>query len=232
MKFSVLTPTCDRPIGITLLEAMMRRQTIQPDQWIVADGGEVPAVLTMGQIHLRDPKPAGALNFASNLLNGIDACTSELMVLAEDDDWLAPTHLESMKALGEKGHKLIGTEEVQRYYNVAHRCWRMFNNIGASLCQTAIHRDLFPTFRRVIHDCIGKGTYGIDTNFWKAVSRNDWAFTRRMTVVGIKGLPGRAGLGVGHRPDARWSRDPTLDKLRGWIGPADAATYAPFEMAA
>lgn len=228
MKISVVTPTCDRPVGMALCERFMARQTRAPDEWIVADGGQTPARCTMGQTHVIDSRPPGPVNFAQNLLNGVDRATGELIVFAEDDDWLAPTHLETLAEVAERGYRLIGTEDVQRYHNVAHRCYRLMNNVGASLCQTAIRRELVPLFRRTVQDCMCRGSYGIDTTFWRA-ARNDWSFTHRMTVVGIKGLPGRVGLGVGHRPDARWTPDPDLAQLRAWIG-EDADLYAAFRL--
>jgi hypothetical protein len=53
---------------------------------------------------------------------------------------------------------------------------------------------------------------------WSLVRRNECAFSHQMTVVGIKGLPGRAGLGVGHRPGTGWTPDPDFVRLRSWIG--------------
>ena len=228
MKITVLTPTCDRPIGIALLERMMARQTRKPDQWIIGDGGEVPAPLTMGQIHLHDQRPPGAANFAHNLLNGLNAAAGDLVIIAEDDDFYLPTHVETMAAMAER-YRLIGSEPVQRYYNVAHRCYRLFNNIGASLCQTAVRRELFPAFRQAIQAPLGRNGFGVDAALWRGQPVTEWAFTRQMTVVGIKGLPGSIGLGVGHRPDARWSPDPELAKLRAWIGD-DAESYAGFRV--
>lgn len=224
MKITVLTPTADRPIAFALCEAMMRRQTVQPMEWIVADGGTIPVDCTMGQRHIHIPRQPGPTNFANNLLNGIAAAKGDVLIVVEDDDAYLPAHLETMAAVADKGYRLIGTEDIQRYYNVAHRVWRVFNNVGSSLCQTAVRRELFPLFRKTIQECVGRNTYGIDTNLWRAAGVNEWGFTRQMTVVGIKGLPGRIGLGVGHRPDGRWTPDPDLAKLREWIGD-DAETY-------
>src|SRR5687768_6841694 len=50
---TVITPTADRPAAWPLAERWMARQTVQPDQWIVADDGIAPAPLTMGQQHIR-----------------------------------------------------------------------------------------------------------------------------------------------------------------------------------
>lgn len=230
MRISVLTPTADRPIAFALAERYMRRQTMQPFEWIVADGGAVPTPCTMGQIHVYDLRPPGAGNFANNLLNGLARATGDVLLLLEDDDHYAATHIERMAAVAQR-FPLIGAEDKQHYYNVAHRCWRTFNNTGASMCQTAIRRELWPAFEKVIRTCMAANRFGIDTTFWRSVPRAQWGLVGAMTVLGIKGLPGLAGLGVGHRPGAGWTQDPELVKLRAWIG-EDAETYAPFVMPA
>lgn len=224
MKVSILTPTCDRPIAFALTEKYLARQTIAPHEWIVADGGQTAANCTMGQIHVHLRSTPGAKNFATNLLNGIAAATGDVLVICEDDDWLRNDHLALMVAMAQR-FPLIGSDDKQNYYNVAHRCWRSFNNVGASMCQTAIRRELLPAFEAMIRKCIRSGSYGIDTHFWRSVPTDKWGIVGQMSVVGIKGLPGRAGLGVGHRPEGpRWSSDPDLSQLRAWIG-ADASLY-------
>src|SRR5690606_18474320 len=45
------------------------------------------------------------------------------------------------------------------------------------------------------------------------------------TCVGIKGLPGRGGLGMGHRLGRRQRHDPTGATLRKWLGADDAMAY-------
>lgn len=225
MKISVLTPTADRPLAFALCEQMMKRQTVQPLEWIVADGGAVPAHCTMGQTHLYDPRPPGASNFANNLMNGIAAARGDLLVFVEDDDVYFPEHLERMALVADRGYRIVGSEANMRYYNVASRCWRVFDNIGAALCQTAVRRELFPMLRATVQESYG---HGVDVKLWTAAGRNAWGFSYVMSVVGIKGMPGQSGLGVGHRPDARWMPDPELDKLREWIG-TDAERYAKFK---
>lgn len=227
MKISVLTPTCDRPVAFALLERYMRRQTVQPFEWIVADGGAVAAPCTMGQVHVHTPRPPGAVNFAENLLAGLARATGDAIIVCEDDDLYFPDHIASLAALLER-FPLVGSEPIQRYYNVAARCWRTFNNIGASLCQTGFRRELFPAFERVVRTMLARNAFGVDTNFWRSVPKSSWGFANAMTVVGIKGVPGRAGLGVGHRPAGpTWVPDPDLRELRALIGD-DAETYAPF----
>lgn len=228
MKITVVTPTADRPVAFALCERWMARQTRQPDEWVVADGGFAPARCTLGQIHVHAPLPAGAMNFTNNLLNGIARATGEAIVWCEDDDYYAPDHLECMAAALE-ARPLVGSEDVQHYYNVAHRAWRRFNNTGASLCQTGMRREMWPAFEAIVRQCLARGAHGTDTYFWRSVPREQWGLLGRMTVLGLKGLPGCAGLGIGHRPNGhQWTADPDLAQLREWIG-ADADLYAGYQ---
>lgn len=203
----------------------MARQTVQPHEWIVGDGGSSPVLCRYGQRHLHESRAPGAANFGANLLRALAAVTGDVVVIAEDDDWYAPTHLETLaRQLSEPGVLMAG-DDKQRYYNLPHRKWRLFNNRGASLCQTGFEATLIPTFRAVIESCISMRAYGIDGAFWAGQPAAVKSLTRTNTVVGIKGLPGQAGLGVGHRPKAGWTSDPHGKQLRAWIGD-DADVYA------
>jgi len=223
-RVSVITPTCDRPAGIALLERWMARQTRQPDEWIVADGGQTPAVCTMGQRHRHHARPAGATNFAMNLLGALEWVTGTVVIVAEDDDWYAANHIETLVAQLARPGVLIAGDDQQRYYNVPHRKWRLFNNKGASLCQTGMARAVLPAFTTAIEKCLRAKTYGIDGALWASQPDRARSLVRASTVLGIKGLPGQVGLGIGHRPLAGWTSDPQGARLRAWIG-ADAEWY-------
>lgn len=228
MKISAITPTADRPIAFALCERYVARQIRQPDEWIVADGGMTPTRCTMGQTYIHSPRPPGAANFANNLLNAVHAATGDLVVIIEDDDWYQPHHIECMEKVAEH-YPLIGSEPIQTYYNVAHRVYRTFKNVGASMCQTAIRRELVPAFVRMACSHLAREHFGIDTNFWRSIPVDQWGMVGKLTVLGIKGIPGNAGLGIGHRPDGgkKWKDDRDLIQLRHWIG-ADAEHYAGF----
>lgn len=224
---TVLTPTCDRPVGIALLERWIARQTRRPDEWIVADGGRHPARLTAGQRHLHVPRARGAVNFAQNLLRGIQAARGDLIIVAEDDDWMASTHLERLCALLARPGTLAAGDDQQRYYNVTLRRWRVMQNKGASLCQTGFTQAATPIFLTAVRRCLVANSFGVDAAFWRRIPAGAGVLQPTRTVVGIKGLPGSLGLGVGHQ--ARFMRqgtsDPDWRTLREWIGD-DAAVYA------
>jgi hypothetical protein len=205
----------------------MARQTRGPDEWIVADGGRVPVVCTQGQVHLHHARPSGPTNFAQNLLAGVARARGELVVVIEDDDYEAPTHLERLTDLLTPATAQIAGDPQQRYYHVARRWWRIFQNRGASLCQTAMRKRVLPVFATIIRACQARQQYGIDAALWQAVPTAHWALEPSNTVIGMKGLPGQTGLGMGHRPDQGWTADPHLAVLRTWIGD-DAETYATY----
>lgn len=218
MRLSIITPTCDRPAGIALCERYMARQLLQPHEWIVADGGSTPAALTMGQVHLHHPGERGAANLAGNILRALDAVTGDAVVICEDDDWYAPDHL-AQCARGLRLESVYGCRTL-KYYNLAERCWAKFGNNGAALCQTAFVREEIPRMRAAAQAALDAGDYKIDGRFWKDRIHLSNGPT---TVIGIKGLPGSAGLGIGHRPKERpglWKPDPDMRKLAEWIGGA------------
>ena len=218
-RITLVTTTCDRPFGIKLMERYIAAQTVQPDQWIVADGGSTPAPLTMGQEHIRKHQPPGPDNLADNVVAALGAARGDYVIFIEDDDFYAPDHIERC-VLHLQDAPATGAKTL-RYYNVRHRCWIVMGNRGAALCQTAMRRELVPKMIRSALRCKSAGDYCIDGSFWSGTAgklHND------TTVVGIKGVPGTVGLGIGHRPNnssrRRWKADPGFDKLREWIGDA------------
>lgn len=218
---TVITPTCERQFGIDLLEKYVARQTVKPGQWIVADGGQVPAKLTMGQTHIHNPRPHGAANLVGNMLAALDAAEGDVVAVMEDDDWYRPDHLErALEGLLEA--PVYGCNWLH-YYHVGDRRWAKFQNRGAALCQTAFMSSELDRMRSAAKIARGMNSYCIDGSFW--TGREQHA-TGPQTVIGMKGLPGTKGLGVGHRshPGVRWTHDPAMAELRRWIG-EDAALY-------
>lgn len=80
-------------------------------------------------------------------------------------------------------------------------------------------------FRQAIHS----GSYYFDMELWKAVQAKrvpNILIANSSIAIGMKGLPGRGGLGVGHvRKD--YYLDSDLAKLREWLG-EDSDLYTGF----
>lgn len=217
MKVSLLTPTCSRPVAFALCERYMARQTAEFHEWVVADSGATPVVPTMGQVHLHRPMEPGARNLARNIIDGLDACTGDVVLIVEDDDAYLPGHIAAC-LIGLKRNPAYGCPRLI-YFNVAHRCWVVMANRGAALCQTAIRRELVPELRAAAVAAYEANDFGIDGRFWRS---RQYMATGSQTCVGLKGLPGTPGLGIGHRPKSsrgkRWLPDPELKHLRRLIG--------------
>lgn len=222
---TLITPTADQPTGVALMERWIARQTVHPDQWIVADDGNTHAKLTAGQTHLRRIRSdEGGRSLAGNLLDALPLATGDIVLIIEHDDWYAPDHIETcVRRLRALGSGATGSIH-QRYYNVAHHCWRTMRNVGSALCNTAFTRDHLRGMRRAAERAYRDNRYCVDRYFWDALPRKYWDVHTEDTVIGIKGLPGRPGLGMGHRPVMGWTPDPEGAVLRVWVGD-DAGEY-------
>lgn len=227
-SLTIITPHCDRPEALSLCERWVGRQSRKPDQWILVDDGHIAAEPSAGQDHVRRPAgDPGFLSLCRNLLAALPLVKGEIVAVIENDDWYAPGHLSDLADRLER--VALAGSIWQPYYNLPTKRWHVFRNIGASLCQTGFRRELLPLFRQAIETCIEKQTYGVDGTFWRVCRARDVHEDNPeiRTSIGIKGLPGRAGLGVGHRPDKRWDLDENGDVLREWVG-ADADVYWPY----
>ena len=225
---TVITVTCDQPTGFALCERMMARQTYTGRvQWIVVDDGDRPIAPTAGQHYVRRHRGSdtGAQSLCRNLLEALPHVAAPIVAIVEHDDYYAPTHFARIVAQLEPPEAQIAGDDEQRYYHVPSRQWRVFANLGASLCQTAFRVDRLALFQAVVERRLAQNHFGVDGAFWASVPRAHWALARTQTVVGIKGLAGRPGLGIGHRPQGPgWGTDPLGAQLCQWIG-SDASWY-------
>lgn len=223
---TLLTATGCRPQAFALLERMMLRQTYdRPVRWIIVDDGEVPQPITFERagwvLEVVRPTPfwrPGMNTQARNLLAGLDRVNpTDRLVVIEDDDWYAADWLEVCAIYLERA-SLVG-ETQARYYNVEHRTGRQLSNVGhSSLCSTAMRGSAITAFRQACQP----GRQFIDLELWR--KHRDALLFPGHRVVGIKGMPGRGGIGMGHKAGFRGQRDPNGVLLREWIGP-DADWY-------
>ena len=202
-----ITPTGGRPEALALCHRWMERQTRPLDEWVVVDDGGVTDENTQ----------------AANLLAAIDqvTATADVVLVIEDDDWYSPRYVEHMIDLAERS-ELFGDGRA-RYYNVATSRWAQLHNTAhASLCQTGWRASLTP----LVRDVLATGPAWIDIELWKrAAGRGRVNEPGVVRCVGVKGLPGRPGIGVGHRADFG-TPDRDREMLRQWVGLEDAEVYA------
>lgn len=223
---TLLTATGARPRAWAICERLMAAQDYtSPVRWLIVDDGQEAQPVTFQRdgwaVEVIRPAPhwkPGQNTQARNLLAGLAHCRAEdRVVVIEDDDHYAPDWLTHVAGQLERA-ELVG-ECRARYYNVATRQGRELNNAGhASLCSSAVRGRAVDALRKA---CQGAPRF-IDLQLWRRFRGHLFGGHR---VHGIKGLPGRGGIGMGHGDSFRGTPDPDGRLLRSWIG-QDAELYA------
>jgi hypothetical protein len=159
------------------------------------------------------------------------------VLIIEDDEWYHPRYVELMAgALEKSGKGFIGQSQA-RYYHLRHRSYHCPMNLyHASWCRTGwIHGALEQRWvRSASADSLQAGDPFIDMRVWRR--RHFSAARLPVTLellqkhswlsVGIKGMPGRGGLGTAHAGGQRWEKDhPDGRKLAEWTSPEDRDAY-------
>ena len=224
---TLLTATGCRPEAWAITEHLMLAQDYAgPVSWVIVDDGEMPQPITFERegwtLEVIRPAPfwkAGQNTQARNLSAGLAVITNdERVLIIEDDDHVKPSYLRMMSDMLDKAD-MVG-ETFARYYNVKTRSYRQLNNsMHASLRSTGLKGRAIELLRR---EC-KPGVQFIDLNLWRKW-RGSKLLARNGLVTGIKGMPGRDGIGMGHRPSPAWSVDESGAVLASWVG-ADAGHY-------
>lgn len=239
---TLLTPTGGRPEAWALCQKYMARQTYTgPTQWIVindcpdqplVDSSFVQAAKHIKQeIYMADKPWIREMDGVKYNINtqrfsmdqAIRHVKGDYVFIIEDDDWYAPNYLESMLFLLQK-YDVVG-QGNSHYYNVKERKFKEWRNYQhTSLNETGLRRSKLKLLDRAIN-C---GNLFFDVALWQIVfneSHNHIIFDWIGYVLGIKGMPGKFGIGGGHVPDGSFTDDKFFEKLKAMIGLADATEY-------
>ena len=230
---ALISPTGARPQAFSLCAKHMKSQTYKGEVlWVVVDDGSplttnnvAPDFREGWEIQKIYPVPVwapGTNSQSRNIKAGLDIVknyTVEAIFIIEDDDYYKPVYLEEMmKRMA--GYLAIG-ETKTIYYNVACRQIMLNNNEKhSSLFQTAFT----PAALYIFESCYGHQF--IDAEFWRKIPRGRGClFSADNLSVGIKGMPGRGGIGAGHRMAQGHPKDISFNYLRNLIGHEAAAQY-------
>lgn len=193
---TALTPTGARPEAFAECVRMMQAQTLRNVRWVIVDDGPeampVPKVNDWEVIVVRSYplwRP-GRNTQGRNILAGLAHCTDRVAII-EDDDAYAPWWLERCDEWLNSDDLVGESHALYRHLNGAEK--QMNNARHASLCSTAVKGPMIDRLRQI---AATKQTR-IDMDLWKAGGRLYEPNPRGVT--GIKGYPGRPGIGVGHR---------------------------------
>lgn len=223
---TLITTGGGRPEAFKLCEKYVARQTYKGDvQWIVADDNpNDPVKCTMGQEHIFGALPwkMGFNTLRYNLAAAIPLIKGEYIFIIENDDYYAPKYIEVFLDFL-KHAQMVGECDVT-YVSLRSRGYKEMKNYQhASTCQTAFRRSYLPIFERAVHS----GNQFFDIFLWNTArlqGHKTLLFSGMNLCVGMKGLPGRSGIGVGHT-DNDFIPDKDFIKLKQLIGPEDAKPY-------
>jgi len=230
----LITPTGARKDQFELCKRWMRRQTYQGSVlWIIVDDA-IPVTTDTVTEDFREnwiikkeyPKPkwSGKNTQGRNIKAGLDSMKTFIdlkivqgIFIIEDDDYYKPNYLERM--MEQKQNYWIWGETNTIYYNVhARRYVVNGNRHHASLFQTAFTVEALPHFEANLNHKF------IDAGFW-AHGPNKYLFFENYLAVGIKGMPGRGGIGAGHKWFSSMHSDLEMKYLTKIIGENDRNQY-------
>ena len=226
----IITPTGARQSQINLCKIWMQRQTYTGQvAWIIVDDAyprTIENVIRPGWDVIKVyPEPrwmTGQNTQGRNIAAGVNTLLAnfkdiEAIFIIEDDDYYRPVYLEKMMQKL-NGFDLIG-ERNTIYYNVYQR--RHFtnpNNIHSSLFQTAFTLNAIPVLELSLENRF------IDCALWRDV-KNSFLFNDGNLAIGMKGMPGRGGIGAGHSKMRSMPEDRDMNYLKSLIGQEDAKLY-------
>ena len=214
---TVITPTGDRPLAFWLCQHWMLNQTVKPDQWIVVDDGhQLRDDLRIGSFTRvrRPPKEDGQSRHTllDNLRAAIPFIVGDKILIWEDDEYYAPAYI-GMMSTWLDSHELVGIGN-SRYYQVGSLGYHVHQNKNhASLAQTGFRVSALPKFESLLG---GRDNF-LDIPLWKANVEKRVYIDDEPLYVGIKGMPGRNGIGAGHNPKYCYRKhDSDFSVLRQW----------------
>ena len=221
MNVYALTPTGARPEGLALLGEYLDAQTYQgPLTWVIVDDCDpatrVPTVRE--GINIVTVRPDWSWQLGMNtqvdcMRVGLQEVPDDaVLFVLEDDDVYLPEYVATALTVLDRA-ELVGEIDA-RYYNIATEHWRILKGkFHSSLAATSCHGGALTLLREL---CSNGTRKMLDVNLWRTF-KGEKRLMLTHNVVGIKGLPGRPGIGVGHR--ARFGVADTDGKLGKWVGP-------------
>lgn len=224
---TLITPTGERSAQLELCKRWMRQQSYQGEVlWIIVDDGKIPTASIIEddfrknwKIHKIYPDvkwEEGMTTQCSNLKHAMDyvkGVITDLIFIIEDDDYYSPNYLQEM--VNRSGEYYMIGEIPTIYYNLFEKAW--YNNrqkTHTSLFQMAFK----PVLSEIFINILNKNCLYIDIQFCKSINFRNLFTVEKPLALGIKGLPGRGGIGSGHKISPRYKYDPSFKRLKYYLG--------------
>ena len=240
---ALITPTGARIAQFQLCAKFMQRQTYKGEvTWIIVDDA-YPVTTEIVGAGFKDnwtiikvfPFPSwnnGENTQTRNISSGIDTLLEnykmveiEAVFMIEDDDYYRANYLERMMDRIQP-FKVLG-EMNTIYYNVYFRRFFINRNTShVSLFQLAFKADMIPLFATCYNERF------IDFKFYEKLHAESYVrkgqvgfFNENNLAIGMKGMPGRGGIGAGHGRQMNMLLDQNMNYLTKLIQ-NDAQLYA------
>lgn len=200
-------------------------------QWIIVyDTDESPYVPDLpsnikSEIYLGKTRWREGLNTQRyNMEEALKHVRGDYIIVFEDDELYLPIYLENM--VGLLDYCDIAGVCNSKYYHVELPGFKEMHNYNhAALSHTALTKSTLP----LLQAAVDSGELFFDVYLWKKAQEKrvkSLLLANNNLVIGMKGLPGREGIGAGHKIKD-YLLDPNLVKLEEWCG-AYASNYLPF----
>lgn len=223
VKISVITPTANRQYSLSLMPMWMGRQTIQPHEWIVVDGGLTASTIDYERDgckfhHVPNPNDEGVSNFLSNLALGVNLASGDVILIMEDDELYHSNHIEHTTKNLANASATVSL--AARYYNIRYNWYREWES--ASLCRSGFRRDQKRALLDTIDRCKKAGNASVDYTYF---ADNPGNYTKEPTAIGVKGMYAN-GISTLHKQgyNYHFKPDDGVCVYRKWFG-EDARYY-------
>ena len=227
---TLITLTGDRQLAFSRCEFYVERMLINVKnkelsvQWLVIDDGKIATVTSNRyedflQYIRREPSHKKIKSFLNNLQAALPLIKYNKILIIEDDDWYHPGYIQIyIDRL--QNYDLVG-EGPAHYYNIRHHSYRkVANTKRASFCQTGFNSCVI---EKLFVSSMKQSSF-VDARLWSKDCKK-FIWQDKPHCIGMKSLPGRPGIGIGHRPNKYFIKDPDFKKLIKWVGKEDAQWY-------
>lgn len=222
---SLITCTGFRPEALAMCQKFLERQTFKGEMnWVIIRDDLIDTPIQSKRANLKIQNIKGPRlwdktynTHRGNMEAGLTLVKdSEYIFVIEDDDYYAPDYVEKM--LGLLRYVTVAGLSYTRYFHVKMPGWKVHpNNKHASLSQTAIRKPA----ASALMTSVNSGDLYFDGVFWNSILEDNIPHALLGNTglsIGIKGMPGREGITPSHRELRDYLIDPTLTKLKEWIG--------------
>jgi hypothetical protein len=218
----IITPSGDRPRQFSLCKEWMKRQDFTDKvHWIIADDSidghydtsEMPSNWEITHLKIKRTKTPEYSSQGENLFLALNEIKYDKIVMIEDDDYYTPGWL-SLCSSQLDTYGMFGVKNLINY-NLGNRTWLYKTYAGRDnnpMCSTSLRSDLVEELKVICTSNMDK----FDHLIWEKKKTFYLKEYKIPPVIGIKGLPGRAGMTLKHRTILP-NKDPHLQAFKDLV---------------